>query len=248
MTRRIRPGHTTTVAAERASNLAAMAHHPAPPETTEKIAQPRRAEILDLAAGLFAEQGVDKTTMREIGRAAGMLSGSLYHYFDSKESIVTEIISGYLAARVTDCQRIAATHPDPRDRLAELLRSEIRDIAENFAARVVNNQSRYVLSLLPQHSEIRDLASIVRSTWIDTIEAGIEQGLFRQDIDLEIFYSLARKTSSVAQQWVNGLSDAPQPVTTTWGTDRLADAWISVLLDGFAVTRPENLPGARHIP
>ena len=52
----------------------------------------RKADILDLAAGLFALQGVDKTTVREIGAAAGILSGSLYHYFDSKESISSPFI------------------------------------------------------------------------------------------------------------------------------------------------------------
>src|SRR5229473_7166358 len=56
----------------------------------------RRAELLALAAHLFAERGLRATTVRDIADAAGILSGSLYHHFDSKESMVDEILRGFL--------------------------------------------------------------------------------------------------------------------------------------------------------
>src|SRR3954454_5274025 len=56
----------------------------------------RRHALVEIAAALFAEQGFKATTVREIGDAAGVLSGSLYHHFDSKETIVDEILSSYL--------------------------------------------------------------------------------------------------------------------------------------------------------
>ena len=52
----------------------------------------RRSELLAIAAGLFAERGFKNTTVRDIADAAGILSGSLYHHFDSKESMVDEIM------------------------------------------------------------------------------------------------------------------------------------------------------------
>jgi TetR/AcrR family transcriptional regulator, cholesterol catabolism regulator len=56
----------------------------------------RRNEILAGAAELFARNGIAATTVRDVGDAVGMLSGSLYHYFTSKEEIVDTIISSYL--------------------------------------------------------------------------------------------------------------------------------------------------------
>jgi len=47
----------------------------------------RRADVVRLAGELFAQKGFRATTVREIADAAGILSGSLYHHFDSKESI-----------------------------------------------------------------------------------------------------------------------------------------------------------------
>ena len=53
----------------------------------------RRARMVALAGELFAQKGYRATTVREIADAAGILSGSLYHHFDSKESIGDEILS-----------------------------------------------------------------------------------------------------------------------------------------------------------
>ena len=57
----------------------------------------RRGELLAIAAGLFAEKGFKNTTVRDIADAAGILSGSLYHHFDSKESMVDEILRSFHA-------------------------------------------------------------------------------------------------------------------------------------------------------
>jgi AcrR family transcriptional regulator len=202
-----------------------------------RSAQSRRAEILDLAAALFAKQGVDRTTVREIGNAAGMLSGSLYHYFDSKEAMVTEILTGYLQTRLQDCQGIAELYSDPKERLAELLRSELRDIAHSAAARVVNSQSVYVLDLLPSEPKLRELAVNVREIWMETIATGVKQGVFRDDVDPEVFYALARKTSSLAlQMWVGALGDGPQLAADRYGSEAVADAWIKILIKGYETT------------
>jgi TetR/AcrR family transcriptional regulator, cholesterol catabolism regulator len=52
--------------------------------------------VVQLAGELFAQKGFRATTVREIAEAAGILSGSLYHHFDSKESIGDEILSGFI--------------------------------------------------------------------------------------------------------------------------------------------------------
>ena len=56
----------------------------------------RRAELLALAASMFAERGLKTTTVRDIADAAGILSGSLYHHFDSKESLLTRSCAWFL--------------------------------------------------------------------------------------------------------------------------------------------------------
>src|SRR5690348_9990819 len=62
---------------------------------TESATVTRRDELLEIAARLFAERGFRNTTVRDIADAAGILSGSLYHHFDSKESMVDEILQTF---------------------------------------------------------------------------------------------------------------------------------------------------------
>ena len=56
----------------------------------------RREELLELAAAMFAERGLRATTVRDIADAAGILSGSLYHHFSSKEEMVDEVLRSFL--------------------------------------------------------------------------------------------------------------------------------------------------------
>lgn len=44
--------------------------------------------ILDYAVGLFRQKGYRSTSMADIGKAAGLLKGSVYHHFPSKEAIL----------------------------------------------------------------------------------------------------------------------------------------------------------------
>src|SRR5437660_2046296 len=80
----------------------------------------RRAELLALAATLFAERGFVATTVRDIADAAGILSGSLYHHFDSKDSMVDEILRGFLDELCGDYRKIMAACMAPGGTLRAL--------------------------------------------------------------------------------------------------------------------------------
>src|SRR3954469_6142411 len=78
---------------------------------------PRRDELLAIAAGLFAEKGFKNTTVRDIADAAGILSGSLYHHFDSKESMVDEILRTFQDELFAAYDEVLASDDDARVRI-----------------------------------------------------------------------------------------------------------------------------------
>jgi AcrR family transcriptional regulator len=75
------------------------------------IPNTRRTEILDAAAELVASSGI-RASLKDIADAAGILPGSLYHHFDSKEAILVELVERYLA----DLDRLAAEAVENADR------------------------------------------------------------------------------------------------------------------------------------
>jgi AcrR family transcriptional regulator len=51
-----------------------------------------RRRVLDAAAERFVSQGYAATTLRQIAAAAGLKAGSIYHHFDSKESLFIAVL------------------------------------------------------------------------------------------------------------------------------------------------------------
>lgn len=54
---------------------------------------PRKDEILEQAAHLFAERGYEAVSLLEIAQAVGLSKTTLYHYFDSKDEILGTLIA-----------------------------------------------------------------------------------------------------------------------------------------------------------
>jgi AcrR family transcriptional regulator len=94
----------------------------------------RRDEIVAGAAELFARNGIAATTVRDIGEAVGMLSGSLYHYFTSKEEIVDAIISSYLDDLRLRYRDAIEDIDDPIEQLRALIHASFHSVAEFPAA------------------------------------------------------------------------------------------------------------------
>ncbi|HEX8983065.1 MAG TPA: TetR family transcriptional regulator [Ktedonobacterales bacterium] len=58
----------------------------------EQQAEERRNQLIDTALQLFSEHGIEATRVSDIARAAGVAQGLLYHYFPSKDALLTAII------------------------------------------------------------------------------------------------------------------------------------------------------------
>ena len=54
----------------------------------------RRKQILAAAVEVFADKGFHKTRVSDLARAAGVAHGLIYHYFESKDDLLTSIFDG----------------------------------------------------------------------------------------------------------------------------------------------------------
>lgn len=59
----------------------------------QQQADARRAQLLDIALDLFAQQGFDATSTQQIASAAGVTQGLVFHYFGSKEGLLTAVLT-----------------------------------------------------------------------------------------------------------------------------------------------------------
>ncbi|GLZ42016.1 TetR/AcrR family transcriptional regulator [Actinokineospora sp. NBRC 105648] len=192
----------------------------------------RRTVILHHAADLFASKGIVATTVREIADAVGILSGSLYHHFKSKDEMVSAIVTSYLDDLAVRYDQVMAAGHDPRTELTELVRGSLAVIeAHPHATEIYQNSGAYLASLAG-YDHIRVAAHSIQKTWITVLEAGGETGAFRDDIPPRVLYRMLRDALWLSVRWLKPTSDYPM--------SRFADDFVSTFLDGIVPRTPEH--------
>lgn len=167
----------------------------------EKAPLSRRDELLDLAATMFAERGLRATTVRDIADSAGILSGSLYHHFKSKEQMVEEVLRDFLDWLFARYQQIVETEPDPLARVTGLFMTSFEAIEHRHAQVVIYQDEAKRLSSLPQFDFVDERNREQRSMWVDILKQGVVQGCFRPDLDVDLVYRFIRDTTWVSVRW-----------------------------------------------
>lgn len=91
----------------------------------------RRDEILDVAAACFARQSYPATRMNDIAAACGTSKARLYHYYESKEAILFDLLDRYTQKLLVIIGQVQATAHrqalDERATLHELIRAFLRE-------------------------------------------------------------------------------------------------------------------------
>lgn len=167
----------------------------------DKALPSRRDELLDLAATMFAERGLRATTVRDIADSAGILSGSLYHHFKSKEQMVEEVLRDFLDWLFARYQEIVGTETDPLKRVEGLFMTSFEAIEHRHAQVVIYQDEAKRLSPLPQFSFVDERNREQRTMWVDVLKQGIAEGCFIADLDVDLVYRFIRDTTWVSVRW-----------------------------------------------
>jgi TetR/AcrR family transcriptional regulator, cholesterol catabolism regulator len=185
----------------------------------------RREDVIRLAGELFAKKGFRATTVREIADAAGILSGSLYHHFDSKESIGDEILSGFLNDVLADYRGAVRTSDDPAQVLEQIVRTSSHTLARHHAALAMLQNDWSYFSTQSRFSYLRRDLREIEKIWMTQLERGKESGAFRADLDAQLTFRLLRDMLWLPVNWrqVGGYS-----------TDQVVDAFLKLLFTGIS--------------
>jgi AcrR family transcriptional regulator len=185
----------------------------------------RRADVLAAAADLFASRGYAATTVREVAEAAGILGGSLYYHFDSKESMADEILSGFLTRLWADYDRVTGAGLGPAETFRELIVSSFRCIDQHRPAVMIYQKETAHLAENPRFAYLLESRRKFREMWLGVLDTGVMAGVFRADLDTGLVYRFIRDTVWLAASWFR--RDGPLPA------DEIARQYITMTLDGI---------------
>lgn len=191
------------------------------------VAAPRRGELLGIAAEVFAEHGYNATTVRRIADHAGMLAGSLYYHFDSKESMLEEILRTFLDELWDGYDTVLASGLGPRETLQALVTESFREIDRHRAAVAIYQKESRQLVAQERFAFLAESQVRFEKAWLGTLERGVAEHVFRADLDVRLTYRFVRDTVWVAASWYRpGGGHSPEEI---------ARQYLSMLLDGIAV-------------
>ena len=123
-------------------------------------ARERRAQLLVTALSLFAEKGVEGTSMRDLAAAAAVSQGTIYHYFADKDALLVAVVEAH--SFLPHLRRLL-TCADSRPSVDVL-----RDLVLSFAA-LLDEHARIVQVLVGEAGIRPTLAA----TWTGLTEEGV---------------------------------------------------------------------------
>ena len=107
----------------------------------EPPVQARRDVLLREAARLFGEKGYENTSMRDIAAAYGILPGSLYHHFRSKDELFVAVYAAGIDQIIEAVEKASRDEPDPWRRLEAACEAHLTTLLDRtgYAAVVIAN-------------------------------------------------------------------------------------------------------------
>ena len=190
----------------------------------------RRDEILAIAAGIFARRGIASTTVRDIGEEAGILSGSLYHHFASKDEIVEEIIRSALDPDIELDVAVANSTVEPLEAVRQLLVRSLRFNHDHPDVAAIIANSRHELLGAERFDFIHARGAAIRASWLAVLGRGMVQGVFRADLDPDLTYKAIMGAVSAVPNWYR--PSGPRSI------DDIAEAYLHLFIGGIAAERP----------
>lgn len=141
----------------------------------------RRAELLDQALALFLERGYENVSLNDLLAVAGTSKGAFYHYFPSKEALVTSL------AERSAAQAFEALHPvftQPGKNALERLNAGLRASYQVKMAMGTPEHIAAMTALLKPHNQFlfRQIIAIwedlFRPVLTEVIAQGVDEGVF----------------------------------------------------------------------
>ena len=194
----------------------------------------RRTEILQTAASLIASTGL-RTSLQEIADAAGILPGSLYHHFESKEAILVELIHRYQddLNRIGQDAQARLDEPDARPPA-----EKITELGMAIANCAVEHRAALQMSFYEGPSADPELMKLTRQqpkaiqeAMLQTLRAARWSGYIKPDIDLPVL------ADTICQSMLRvGL----HVIRDKASADQVASLMCRIILQGLAARSPAD--------
>ena len=172
-----------------------------------KVQEERKRQILQAAVRAFARKGYHACRVSDIAKEAGVAYGLVYHYYESKETLLEAIFEETWGAMLATIRSVEELDEPARDQVRKVTEIVLRTWKRNpeLVRVLVREVTRS--SQVEQETDEIDLAYQALQR---IVERGQQTGQFREDVD-------ARLTATI---WYGALEE----ILTGWAFGQLPDS------------------------
>lgn len=181
--------------------------------------------ILISAAGLFLKLGIRSVSMDDVARAVGISKKTLYQHVENKSDLVTQVLRSHLEeieARVRSIR--SGTTGNAIDEMIAICQSVVVDMRTMHPSTLHDLKKYYPESwrLLEQHKN-EFVYGVVQAN----LQRGIDEGLYRTEIDRDIIARIYMNT-------IDDIVDLVQFPSTEYDFEKVYLEYIRYHLNGIA--------------
>ena len=142
-------------------------------------------DIVSTAAKIFRTKGYHAATVRDIADEVGILKGSLYHHFASKEELLYLVVKDPIAQMYRTISEIAVADVTAAEKLRRAISAHLEAFDRHYPhlfvylreRESVKRRFREMIGFSPKEYE---------RCWQQILREGIENGEFRPDLDIQV--------------------------------------------------------------
>ncbi len=147
----------------------------------------KQQQVLFKSEELFMRYGLKSVTMDDIARHLGISKKTLYEYVDNKADLIGKILDSRVALEQRMMQQIKEESDDAVEEMLKLARYSIQMLRKLSPTAVYDLKKYYKdLWMSMESLHLKEAYEIIRNN----IERGIEQGVYRNDMDPAIISRL----------------------------------------------------------
>jgi AcrR family transcriptional regulator len=190
-------------------------------------------DIVSAAAKIFRTKGYHAATVRDIADEVGILKGSLYHHFASKEELLYLVVKEPIAQMYRTITEIAAADATAAEKLRRAISAHLEAFDRHYPhlfvylreRESVKRRFREMIGFSPKEYE---------RCWQQILREGIENGEFRPDLDIQVTSYGMLGMLNWSYKWYD-----PQG---RLGVREVAEEFTTLALAGVAADRPRADP------
>lgn len=185
-----------------------------------------KQKIMETGIQLFYQNGFKSTSVQDIVELRGVTKGTFYYYFNSKEELLKDIHLDYIEELIKQQEKILRNPEyDFKKKLHEIIYMLISNIrTKRPSALIFTREMRHISE--KHFQEIKEKRKVFRKNTEKLIEEGINQGLIKNHLRVDILTMGILGTTNLSYYWFNPDGEVPE--------EKVTEIFLDLILNGIS--------------